>query len=92
MVTENPREHSQSIQSIFLSYSKRMSPENSLTLASGAKRLDYRASKRPKHKFQEGLRNIQRDMLSQETRSLMLQIRRKHAIYLPYIGEMPATF
>jgi len=33
MLIEDPREHSQFIQSIFLAYSKRMRPEDSLTLA-----------------------------------------------------------
>jgi len=92
MLIEDPREHSQSIQRKFLAYSKSMSPEDSLTLASDAKRLGYRASKCPKHTFQWELCNIQHDMLRHKARHLMLQVRRQHAIYFPCIWEIHATF
>jgi hypothetical protein len=92
MLIEDPREHSQSIQSMFLAYSKSMNPEESLTLASEAKRLGHRASKSPMHTFQYELCNIEHDILRQKARHLTLQIRRQHAIYLPCIWEIRVTF
>jgi len=92
MLIEDAREHSHSIQSIFLAYSKSMNPEDSLTLASNVKRQGYRASRCLKHEFQWELYNIQHDVLRQKTRHLMLQVRRQHAINLPCISEIRATF